>query len=113
MPWIEQVAEELRPLSSNNHPTLTEGETSIGHLGTRDEGVEDGESWEEDDWDQECLTCALCRRGGLDGAMSTFATIPDMFDHLRNVHDVSDPQRGIVLGDSNSIMSSPYFRIDE
>ncbi|KAG8723692.1 hypothetical protein FRC09_002137 [Ceratobasidium sp. 395] len=85
MPWIEQVAEELRPLSSNNHPTLTEGETSIGHLGTRDEGVEDGESWEEDDWDQECLTCALCRRGGLDGAMSTFATIPDMFDHLRNV----------------------------
>ncbi|KAG8724925.1 hypothetical protein FRC09_011816 [Ceratobasidium sp. 395] len=111
---IDQVAEELRESSlPTNQAALTGGGERIDHPGNEDEDedVEDV-NWEQEDWDQVFFRCTLCRKGGLDEDMLMFTTIPDMFDHLRNVHNVSDPQRSIVLGNLNSMMRSPYFGLD-
>ncbi|KAG8713957.1 hypothetical protein FRC09_018155 [Ceratobasidium sp. 395] len=86
---IDQVAEELRESSlPTNHVALTGGGSRVNHPGSEDEDEDENAenvNWEREDWDQVFFTCTLCRKGGLNKGMLMFNTIPDMFDHLRNV----------------------------
>ncbi|KAG8688461.1 hypothetical protein FRC09_012892, partial [Ceratobasidium sp. 395] len=127
--WNEQAAEELGvPMPANNASTDASG--SEGAIGNQGEGEDTGEAEgenmdegegededEEDDepelWQRDRFACKLCEQAQLKFDLHTFRFIPHMFAHLRNVHDISDPERGLDVTDHESIKNSPYLRLAE
>ncbi|KAG8690885.1 hypothetical protein FRC08_010320 [Ceratobasidium sp. 394] len=106
--WVEQVAELGASLST--HDTVPTGGEASAQSGSEDDedDDEDDEDWEI--WQRDDFVCELCIQGKLKRDMFTFLNIPDLFDHLRNVHNISDPQSALDLDDQDSIQNSPYFR---
>ncbi|KAG8699869.1 hypothetical protein FRC08_005063 [Ceratobasidium sp. 394] len=105
--WVEQAAEELG-ISLSAHDTVPTGDEASAQSGSEDE--EEVEE-EPEIWQQDRFACKLCEQGKLGTDMFIFLNIPGLFDHLRNAHNVLDPQRGLDLDDRDSIKNSPYFRL--
>ncbi|KAG8722689.1 hypothetical protein FRC09_005868, partial [Ceratobasidium sp. 395] len=127
--WNEQAAEELEvPMPGNNATTGASGsEGAIGNQGEgedtgevegenvdEDEGEDEDEDEEDDEpelWQRDRFACKLCEQAQLKFDLHNFRFIPHMFAHLRNVHDISDPERGLDVTDRESINNSPYLRL--
>ncbi|KAG8698382.1 hypothetical protein FRC09_007258, partial [Ceratobasidium sp. 395] len=109
--WDKQAAEELGvSIAANNagiFPFGSEGATG-------DQGGDEGqlENNEPELW-RDRFGCKLCEQAQLDSDMHTFRLIPHVFAHLRDVHDIPDPERELDVADRKSIKNSPYFRLTQ
>ncbi|KAG8710284.1 hypothetical protein FRC08_017368 [Ceratobasidium sp. 394] len=63
----------------------------------------------EDDTQPDYFKCKLCERGKIKSPF--FSKVTDLFSHLTDVHDISDPRRGTHGEDPESVENSPYIRL--
>ncbi|QRW02227.1 ATP-dependent DNA helicase/nuclease subunit A [Ceratobasidium sp. AG-Ba] len=126
--WIEQVKESGIPFptrteqatadESNTPQSEEEGnpegmgeeEEENEGQGYEDEGENDEES-EIELWQRDRFACKLCERAQLEAKMFVFMDMLALFDHLRNVHNITDPYLGLDVEDRESIQESPYLRL--
>ncbi|KAG8764497.1 hypothetical protein FRC12_008068 [Ceratobasidium sp. 428] len=118
--WTEQAAEELGVPILTNSVSIARFESQSDDKAQRrgkDEGEGEGEGEPSDNgdqlelWQQDRFLCKLCEQAQLWLNSHTFRFIPHIFAHLRDVHDISDPERGLDVTDRESIQNSPYLRL--
>ncbi|KAG8726285.1 hypothetical protein FRC12_023542 [Ceratobasidium sp. 428] len=119
--WDEQAVEELGASLPANNSSIVPSESEGANANQGEdvgEGGSDGESINEDEsddepmlWERNRFVCKLCEQAQLESKLYAFIFIPQMFDHLRNVHDISDPEHGLDVTDRESIKNSPYIRL--
>ncbi|KAG8746740.1 hypothetical protein FRC10_003723 [Ceratobasidium sp. 414] len=93
----------------HNEQAKQEGDAEMAEDGNDAEAEEDDDEMEEDEPFPDCFVCKICERARIKSPF--FSELSDIFPHLVDVHEISDPQAGINGEGPQSIKDSPHIRL--